>query len=143
MNVMRWEGREYCHWLRIMGMGRDGSCSAHQWMGVLMNSVLHLAASTCTQQSYTFFSILLKNAHILVNAQDSESGYTALHRALCSGNLRAARDLLARPDCDTAIRDAEGMTAFELYNGTVDGVGSSSSYRCLWDMLTCTDQSSS
>ena len=86
--------------------------------------MLHIAASTLTQQAYTFFSILLKNAHIQVNLQDHESGYTALHRALFAGNIRAARELLARPDCDAAIKDAEGMTAFELYNGTVDGVSS-------------------
>jgi ankyrin repeat protein len=85
-------------------------------------SVFHLAASSLTQQSYTFFSILLKNPHTQINAQDTESGYTALHRCLFAGNIKAARELLARSDCDTSIRDAEGMTAFELYNGTVDGV---------------------
>ena len=86
-------------------------------------SVLHLAASSTTQQAYTFFSILLRNPNIFVNFQDYESGYTALHRALFGGNIRAARDLLARGDIDMSIKDAEGLTAFDLYNGTVDGVG--------------------
>lgn len=84
--------------------------------------VLHLTASTQTQTGYTFFSILLRNPHISVNLQDYESGYTALHRALFVGNLKAARDLLERHDTDPSIKDSEGMTAFDLYNGTVDGV---------------------
>jgi ankyrin repeat protein len=85
-------------------------------------SVLHLAASSLTQQAYSFFSVLLRNQHTAVNLQDYESGYTALHRALFAGNLRAARDLLARHDIDLSIKDAEGLTAVDLYNGTVDGV---------------------
>lgn len=84
--------------------------------------MLHLAASSLTQQAYTFFTILLRNQHTAVNLQDYESGYTALHRALFAGNLRAARDLLARHDIDLSIKDAEGLTAADLYNGTVDGV---------------------
>jgi ankyrin repeat protein len=66
--------------------------------------------------------MLLRNPNISVNLQDYESGYTALHRALFSGNIRAARDLLARGDIDVSIKDMEGLTAFDLYNGTVDGV---------------------
>ena len=57
-----------------------------------------------------------------MNLQDYESGYTALHRALFAGNIRAARDLLMRHDIDISIKDAEGLTAFDLYNGTVEGV---------------------
>lgn len=87
-----------------------------------MDRVLHLAATSATQQSWSFFLLLLRNPHISVNLQDTESGYTALHRALFAGNIRAARELLLRNDVDPAIRDMEGMTAFELYNGTVDGV---------------------
>jgi ankyrin repeat protein len=85
-------------------------------------SVLHLAASNLTPQAYTFLTILLRNQHINVNLQDQESGYTALHRALFVGNIKAARDLLARGDTDLSIKDSEGLTAFDLYNGTIDGV---------------------
>ncbi|RXK36894.1 hypothetical protein M231_05868 [Tremella mesenterica] len=84
-------------------------------------AVLHLAASSLTTQSYTFFQILLRNPNVSVNLQDHESGYTALHRALFAGNIHAARDLLQRNDIDIHVKDAEGLTAFELYNGTVDG----------------------
>lgn len=72
--------------------------------------------------AYTFFQILLRHPQLQVNLQDQESGYTALHRALFVGNIRAARDLLLRNDIDTSIKDAEGMAAYDLYNGTVDGV---------------------
>lgn len=83
--------------------------------------MLHLAASSSNAQAYTFFSILLRNKDIAVNAQDAESGYTALHRALFAGNLKAARDLLQRHDIDVSVKDAEGLTAFDMYNGTVEG----------------------
>ncbi|KAL7424397.1 hypothetical protein Q5752_000079 [Cryptotrichosporon argae] len=88
-------------------------------------TVLHLAASSLAPQAYTFFTILLRSANLSVNLQDHESGYTALHRALFTGNIRAARDLLARADTDASIRDAEGLTAYDLYNGTVDGTNPS------------------
>lgn len=84
--------------------------------------MLQLAASSLSHQAYTFFSILLRNQAVGVNLQDYESGYTALHRALFAGNIRAARDLLMRHDIDISIKDAEGLTAFDLYNGTVEGV---------------------
>lgn len=84
--------------------------------------VLHLAASSMTQQAYSFFSTLLRNPNIAVNLQDYESGHTALHRALYVGNIRAARDLLMRHDIDLSIKDIEGLAPFDLYNGTVEGV---------------------
>lgn len=87
----------------------------------LIGRVLHLASGTSGQQAYSFFSMLLKNPETKVNLQDYESGYTALHRALFVGNIRAARDLLLRHDIDLSVKDAEGLTAFDLYNGTVDG----------------------
>ena len=72
--------------------------------------------------AYSFFSTLLRNPNISVNLQDYESGHTALHRALYVGNIKAARDLLMRHDIDLGIKDIEGLTAFDLYNGTVEGV---------------------
>jgi hypothetical protein len=38
------------------------------------------------------------------------------------GNIIAARDLILRYDIDVSIKDKEGLTAFDLYNGTVEGV---------------------
>lgn len=117
MSGMRWDGREW-------GLSARGCTGVEVGVDVDVDirSVLHLAASASTPQAWSFFTILLKNQHTQINLQDAESGYTPLHRALFAGNIRAARELLARSDCDTAIRDSEGMTAFELYNGTVDGV---------------------
>jgi len=87
-----------------------------------MVRVLHLAASSMAPIAYSFFSTLLRNPNISVNLQDYESGHTALHRALYVGNIKAARDLLMRHDIDLGIKDIEGLTAFDLYNGTVEGV---------------------
>lgn len=88
-----------------------------------MFRVLHLAASSMTSLSYSFFTALLKNPNLSVNLQDAESGYTALHRAMYMGNIIGARDLILRNDIDISIKDKEGLTAFDLYNGTVEGVG--------------------
>lgn len=83
--------------------------------------MLHLVAGSNAPQAYQFFQILMRNPSVSVNLQDYESGYTALHRALYVGNIRAARDLLARPDTDVSVTDNEGLTAFDLFNGTVEG----------------------
>ncbi|WVN86717.1 uncharacterized protein L203_101889 [Cryptococcus depauperatus CBS 7841] len=88
-------------------------------------TVLHLAASSLAPMSYTFFQILLRHPQIQVNNQDTESGYTALHRALYAGNIRAAKDLLIRHDIDPTVKDMEGIAAYELYNGTIDGTNPS------------------
>jgi ankyrin repeat protein len=89
---------------------------------MLTKRVLHLSASSMAPIAYSFFSTLLRNPNISVNLQDYESGHTALHRALYVGNIKAARDLLMRHDIDLGIKDIEGLTAFDLYNGTVEGV---------------------
>jgi ankyrin repeat protein len=95
------------------------------------SSVLHLAASSMAPIAYSFFSTLLRNPNISVNLQDYESGHTALHRALYVGNIKAARDLLMRHDIDLGIKDIEGLTAFDLYNGTVEGVSRPSTLCCI------------
>lgn len=94
-----------------------------------------------TPLSYSFFSTVLRNPNISVNLQDYESGHTALHRALYVGNIRAARDLLLRNDIDLSIKDIEGLTAFDLYNGTVEGVGLFSELHLRCPSLILADQS--
>jgi hypothetical protein len=86
--------------------------------------VLHLACAATDNRAYEFVQCLLRHQQIAVNIQDVENGYTALHRALYAGNVRAARDLLARHDTDVGVKDAEGMTAFDVFNSTVEGVRS-------------------
>lgn len=105
-------GRTYVLYSGALGIWRRGTDG----------SVLHLAASSMAPIAYSFFSTLLRNPNISVNLQDHESGHTALHRALYVGNIKAARDLLMRHDIDLGIKDMEGLTAFDLYNGTVEGV---------------------
>ncbi|CAE6451855.1 unnamed protein product [Rhizoctonia solani] len=86
-------------------------------------TVLHLACTDLAPIALEFVRALLTLplGQIDVNAQDTESGWTALHRALYAGNLPAAILLLGRSDIDAGIRDLEGMTPFDVYNATIEG----------------------
>ncbi|CAE6427565.1 unnamed protein product [Rhizoctonia solani] len=103
----------------------------------LGRTVLHLACADLAPIALEFVRALLAlpSGQIDVNAQDAESGWTALHRALYAGNLLAVVLLSERSDLDVGIRDLEGMTAFDVYNATVEGTVpdfSSSVPRELW-----------
>jgi hypothetical protein len=88
----------------------------------LGRTVLHLVCSTVNDsKSHDFLSVLLNHPQIAVNVQDSESGWTPLHRAMWAGNLRAARDLLSRSDIDIGVKDYEGFSPFDVYNSTCEG----------------------
>ena len=52
-------------------------------------TVLHLACSALDPAATTFVKLLLAHPSVNVNLQDSESSWTALHRALYAGNLAA------------------------------------------------------
>ncbi|KAJ3037498.1 hypothetical protein HK097_003495, partial [Rhizophlyctis rosea] len=66
---------------------------------------------------------LLKDRRVNVNAQDLESGWTALHRALYNGALSLSLTILRlRKDCDLSIRDKEGNTCLFLLNSTIDQI---------------------
>lgn len=84
-------------------------------------SVLHHLASADETMAGEYLQQLLSHPSVNVNLQDHESGWTALHRAMYYGNLRTAIILLQRADTDPLLRDAEGLTPFDLYNLTVDG----------------------
>ncbi len=92
-------------------------------------TVLHLVCSSLDPRAYDYLYHLLALPTIAVNIQDAESGWTALHRAMWVGNLRAARELLARNDLDLSIKDAEGLTAMDLYNSTSEGTNPESNAR--------------
>lgn len=96
----------------------------------LGRTVLHLIAYSLEPSALEFLRLLLdsnpKNG-LQVNAQDVESGWTALHRALYVGNLAAARILLEEERTDTHVKDWEGLTCWDLFNGTVEGVSSTES----------------
>jgi hypothetical protein len=106
-------------------------------------TVLHLAAAASDGLEYV--KLLLRHPSIDVNAQDAESRWTALHRALYHGNVLTAcvsplcsflqpaqrsfsMLLLQRPEIDATARDIEGYTAFDLYNSTVEGTSPSSDF---------------
>ncbi|GAA5904198.1 hypothetical protein JCM6882_003976 [Rhodosporidiobolus microsporus] len=89
----------------------------------LGRTVLHLAVSETEPWALDWVELVLSvpQGMLQVNAVDVESGWGALHRALYAGNIAAARLLLARDDLDTRLKDAEGLTPFDVYNSTVDG----------------------
>lgn len=85
-------------------------------------SLLHkLATSENESEALEWLKVLAEHPQLQVNATDAENGWTALHRALFCGNLSFAKVLLDEIGCDIHIRDHEGMSAFALYNSTIDG----------------------
>ena len=55
----------------------------------------------------------LVRAAIDVNAQDSDSGYTALILACIDGHASSVELLLAHADIDVNVRDSNGKTALD------------------------------
>lgn len=86
----------------------------------LGRTVLHLACASQEASAPEYVRMLLAHPAINVNLQDTESHWTALHRALYHGNLASAILLLQRADTDTSLKDLEGYTAFDLYNSTLE-----------------------
>ncbi|CAO1630336.1 unnamed protein product [Parajaminaea phylloscopi] len=84
-------------------------------------TALHLIVSSSEGVSIDFLHALLSHPSCNPNVQDGESGWTALHRALYSGNLIHALTLLRHPHIDLRTKDFENLTAFDVYNSTVAG----------------------
>lgn len=84
-------------------------------------TVLHLVCSSADPGSLPYLQMLLAHPLINVNAQDTESHWTPLHRCLWYGNLHAAVMLAGRTDIDLHLKDWDGYTPFDLYNESVDG----------------------
>jgi ankyrin repeat protein len=61
--------------------------NARDWLG---RTVLHLACASSARAAAEYVRMLLGHTGINVNLQDSESHWTALHRALYNGNIDAA-----------------------------------------------------
>jgi ankyrin repeat protein len=61
--------------------------NARDWLG---RTVLHLACASPEPSSLEYVRLLLAYPAINVNLQDTESHWTALHRALFHGNILAA-----------------------------------------------------
>ncbi|KAL5343641.1 hypothetical protein BJX70DRAFT_117175 [Aspergillus crustosus] len=103
----------------------------------LGRSLLHHIASSPKPTAADFALILLEAPYLDIHAQDSESGWTALHRALYAGNATIAQALMARDVRDATdlskpgylghpsgglikIKDREGYSPFDVYAATIN-----------------------
>lgn len=98
-------------------------------------TLLLRAASSTSENAVLFVEALLDHPAIDLYAQDFESGWNALHRALYNGNISIARLLLEkeRRDLPEAIatnnatkvgqliktKDHEGNSPFDVYNASI------------------------
>ena len=98
-------------------------------------TLLHLIASSAAADSSSFALAFLDIPLLDLYVQDLESGWTALHRALYSGNVTIARALMDRDTRDATghtsisgihnagglikIKDREGNSSFDVFNATV------------------------
>lgn len=101
-------------------------------------TLLHLIASSPKPTAIEFANALLELPFVDIYAQDAESGWTALHRALYSGNVAVAqalmqKDLRGATDFSAPsslhhltaslikIKDREGNSPFDVYGATIIG----------------------
>ncbi|KAL6249141.1 hypothetical protein RBB50_004204 [Rhinocladiella similis] len=98
-------------------------------------TLLHHAASLQSEHALPFVKALLQLPLIDLYSQDTESGWTALHRALYFGNVSVAQALMARDIQDATdyttntarthagglvkIKDHEGNSPFEVFGLTI------------------------
>ncbi|EEH38335.2 BTB domain and ankyrin repeat protein [Paracoccidioides lutzii Pb01] len=99
-------------------------------------SLLHLIASSQKEHAIDFATALLEVPSVDIYAQDLESGWTALHRALYAGNVTIAHALIVRDIRDATgfrmpggvhhpsgglikIKDREGNSPFDVFGATI------------------------
>ncbi|KAL3421974.1 BTB/POZ domain-containing protein 1 [Phlyctema vagabunda] len=98
-------------------------------------TVLHRACSSTAETALNFAMALIEHPLIDLYVQDTESGWTALHRALYFGHTSIARAIINRDTRDPSvptgnvvtkagqsvikIKDREGNTPFDVYNATI------------------------
>ncbi|PLN78225.1 hypothetical protein BDW42DRAFT_195995 [Aspergillus taichungensis] len=99
-------------------------------------TLLHHVASSPKPTAIDFAILLLETPFIDIYAQDWESGWTALHRALYAGNAAIAQALMARDIRDATdfskagspghpggglikVKDREGYSPFDVYGATI------------------------
>ena len=98
-------------------------------------TLLHHAASSRQPNAIDFVTALLGVPYLDLYVQDTESGWTALHRALYFGNVAIAQDLMLRDIRDATdyttsglhghagglikIKDHEGNSPFEVFGLTI------------------------
>ncbi|PVH84212.1 hypothetical protein DL98DRAFT_584783 [Cadophora sp. DSE1049] len=98
-------------------------------------TILHRAASSTSELATSFALALLEHPAIDLYAQDTENGWTALHRALYFGNITLARAIIEKDSRDPGsqigsavqraassvikVKDYEGNSPFDVYNATI------------------------
>jgi alpha-tubulin suppressor-like RCC1 family protein len=98
-------------------------------------TLLLRAASSTASTAVSFVEALLAHPAVDLHAQDPESGWNALHRALYAGNISIARLLLEKErsflteQAHSSVvakvghliktKDHEGYSPFDLYNSTI------------------------
>jgi alpha-tubulin suppressor-like RCC1 family protein len=96
-------------------------------------TLLHLAASSTSDTAFDFAPALLDHPLTDLYLQDTENGWTALHRAFYAGNISIAQAILARDSQDALskgalhhsgglikIKDKEGNGPFDLLEMSLD-----------------------
>jgi ankyrin repeat protein len=76
-------------WNRSSSLALPLSCNLND-RDALGRTVLHMACSSIKVSDMDYITLLLGHPSINVNIQDTESHWTALHRALYNGNIAAA-----------------------------------------------------
>jgi hypothetical protein len=98
-------------------------------------TLLHRAVSSTSDNSIGFAMALIEHPSIDLYVQDTENGWTALHRALYFGNITLARAIIERDSRDPTsqvgtssqraassvikVKDFEGNSPFDVYNATI------------------------
>ncbi|RMD40004.1 hypothetical protein DV735_g5118, partial [Chaetothyriales sp. CBS 134920] len=98
-------------------------------------TLLHHASSLQQSEAYEYVKALLETPYLDLYVQDTESGWTALHRALYFGNVSVAHALMQRDVRDATdyttqasrahagglikIKDHEGNSPFEVFGLTI------------------------
>ncbi|KAL8832934.1 MAG: hypothetical protein Q9170_004637 [Blastenia crenularia] len=98
-------------------------------------TLLHHIASSPNEDALHFATAILEIPLLDLYAQDAESGWTALHRALYFGNVAIAQSLIERDLRDTIghvnvggsfgatglikIKDREGNSPFDVYGASI------------------------
>ncbi|RMZ90104.1 hypothetical protein DV736_g2671, partial [Chaetothyriales sp. CBS 134916] len=98
-------------------------------------TLLHHAVSLQHREAYEYVKALLETPYLDLYVQDTESGWTALHRALYFGNVSIAQALMQKDVRDATdyttqashahagglikIKDHEGNSPFEVFGLTI------------------------
>ena len=90
-------------------------------------TILHRAVSSPSESAISFAMALLEHPTIDLYIQDTENGWTALHRALYFGNITMAQAIIEKDTRDPGsqgssvikVKDYEGNSPFDVYNATI------------------------